>query len=153
VVQGEQEKAIIGSTDSNIKYFTTQIFDRFNFKPSTWRNGFFSDTEYIAYLNKLSTLAPDVVVIGMGTPRQEQFLLDLRATGWNGIGFTCGGFIHQTNLNKGDYYPAILDRLNLRFAYRMWREPSTIKRYLFNYPSSIVLFISGLLSKKISGPR
>lgn len=50
--------------------------------------------------------------------------------GYQGISFTCGGFIHQTSKNEIDYYPAWGDKTNLRFVYRMWKEPHTRKRFL-----------------------
>ena len=47
-----------------------------------------------------------------------------------GIGFTCGGFIHQTANNEIEYYPLWIDRMNLRFVYRMYKEKHTRKRYV-----------------------
>lgn len=32
----------------------------------------------------------------MGILAQENFLLKVKQAGFEGIGFTCGGFIHQT---------------------------------------------------------
>ena len=96
-----------------------------------YRNGYFADeeereteTRHIVELN------PDFLIVGMGAIKQEQFLLKVKDAGYRGIGFTCGGFIHQTARNMIDYYPAWMDRMNLRFVYRMWKEPHTRKRYL-----------------------
>lgn len=75
----------------------------------------------------------DIVICGMGAPLQEQFLLRLVNNGWCGIGFTCGGFLDQTS--KGtEYYPPWVDRLNLRFLYRLAKEPRRLwRRYLVDY--------------------
>lgn len=76
-----------------------------------------------------------LVVCGMGAPRQEQFLVDLVARGWTGIGFTCGGYFDQVRQGGEAYYPPWIDRLNLRFAYRLYREPRRLwRRYLLDYP-------------------
>jgi N-acetylglucosaminyldiphosphoundecaprenol N-acetyl-beta-D-mannosaminyltransferase len=93
--------------------------------------------------------APDVVICGMGAGAQEQLLLRLRARGWKGCGFTCGGYFDQ--LNGGfHYYPEILDRLQLRWAYRLWREPRRLcRRYLIQYP----LFLSKLAAWLAFGER
>ena len=40
---------------------------------------------------------------------QENFLLKVKNAGYQGVGFTCGGFIHQTSKNEIDYYPAWVD--------------------------------------------
>jgi exopolysaccharide biosynthesis WecB/TagA/CpsF family protein len=98
---------------------------------SGYRNGYFSsedemDTE-AAYITEIN---PDFLIVGMGVLMQEKFLLKVKSKGFQGIGFTCGGFIHQTSKNEIEYYPAWADKLNLRFIYRMYKEKHTRKRYL-----------------------
>ncbi len=102
-----------------------------NLKFAGYRNGYFKneeekdkEAEYITQLNS------DFLIVGMGTLMQEKFLLKVKKTGYQGIGFTCGGFIHQTSKNEIDYYPKWIDKLNLRFIYRMYKEKHTRKRYL-----------------------
>ena len=96
-----------------------------------YRNGYFADEdEKDVEAQHIVELNPDFLIIGMGAVKQEEFLLKVKDAGYQGIGFTCGGFIHQTARNMIDYYPAWMDRMNLRFVYRMWKEPHTRKRYL-----------------------
>jgi N-acetylglucosaminyldiphosphoundecaprenol N-acetyl-beta-D-mannosaminyltransferase len=91
-----------------------------------------------------------LVVCGMGAPRQEQFLLDLRARGWTGIGFTCGGFMDQL-VTGAQYYPPWIDRMNLRFLYRLYREPGRLwKRYLIDYQVFTGRFL-GLCARRLVG--
>lgn len=96
-----------------------------------YRNGYFASEEEqnkeAAYITQLN---PDFLIVGMGALMQERFLLKVKEAGYQGIGFTCGGFIHQTSKNEIDYYPKWADRLNLRFVYRMYKEKHTRKRYL-----------------------
>ena len=95
-----------------------------------YRNGYFaSEEEMDQEARHITELNPDFLIVGMGTLMQEKFLLKVKAAGYQGIGFTCGGFIHQTSQNEIDYYPVWVDKTNLRFLYRMWREPHTRKRY------------------------
>lgn len=94
-------------------------------------HGFFSSNkEREEEIGRIIVLNPDYLIVGMGTPLQEEFLLQAKKKGFQGIGFTCGGFIHQTAHNQIDYYPTWIDRANLRFVYRMYKEPHTRKRYL-----------------------
>ena len=96
-----------------------------------YRNGYFSSEEEMdEEARHITGLNPDYLVVGMGALKQEDFLLRVRNAGYQGIGFTCGGFIHQTAHNETNYYPEWVDRTNLRFLYRMWKEPHTRKRYL-----------------------
>ncbi len=95
------------------------------------RNGYFSDErEQIQEAKHITELDPDFVIVGMGIILQEKFLLHVKKAGYKGIGFTCGGFIHQMASNQIDYYPEWVDRMNLRFLYRMYKEPHTRKRYI-----------------------
>lgn len=96
-----------------------------------YRNGYFSsEEEQIKEAAYITQLNPDFLIVGMGALMQERFLLKVKKAGYQGIGFTCGGFIHQTSKNEIDYYPEWADRLNLRFVYRMYKEKHTRKRYL-----------------------
>lgn len=89
-----------------------------------------------------------LVIVGMGAPRQEAFLRDLAAAGWQGIGFTCGGYFDQLG-QGGSYYPGWVDRLHLRFAWRLAREPRRLwRRYLLHYP----VFIGRYLKLRLRGP-
>ena len=96
-----------------------------------YRNGYFANEEekdeearHIAELN------PDFVIVGMKSFMQEQFLIKVKKAGFCGVAFTCGGFISQVSRFGLNYYPAWIDRENLRFIYRLWKEPHTRKRYL-----------------------
>lgn len=99
---------------------------------SYYRNGYFANEEEMqTEAEKLTKLNPDFLVVGMGMIMQEKFLLKVKQTGYQGIGFTCGGFIHQTAQQNGqiDYYPHWVDKYGVRFLYRMCKEPHTRKRY------------------------
>jgi exopolysaccharide biosynthesis WecB/TagA/CpsF family protein len=74
-----------------------------------------------------------IVVCAMGRSCQENFLLRLRKIGWKGCGFTCGGYFDQ--LADGfQYYPKWIDDLDIRWAYRMYKEPGRLwRRYVFEY--------------------
>ena len=70
-------------------------------------------------------------------------------SGFKGIGFSCGGFIHQTSKNLINYYPNWVDKHDFRFLYRMLKEPHTRKRYFratFVFP--FVSFKNKFFSKK-----
>lgn len=96
-----------------------------------YRNGYFSSEEEMDTEAKhIAEVNPDFVIVGMGILMQERFLLKVKKAGFKGIGFTCGGFIHQTAKNEIDYYPAWVDKMNVRFLYRMYKEKHTRKRYL-----------------------
>lgn len=95
----------------------------------------------------INMLQPQIVICGMGTVRQEAFLLALAATGWIGLGFTCGGYLDQLCESGLNYYPRVVDTLNLRWAYRLAMEPRRLwRRYLVDYP----VFVTGLCRALLS---
>lgn len=95
-----------------------------------FRNGYFAnEEEKDEEARNIMAINPDFLIVGMGIVVQEDFLLRVKQAGYQGIGFTCGGFIHQTAQNMADYYPKWVDDYGLRFLYRMYKEPHTRKRY------------------------
>jgi N-acetylglucosaminyldiphosphoundecaprenol N-acetyl-beta-D-mannosaminyltransferase len=87
-----------------------------------------------ALVRKVVALRPAIVVAGMGAVLQEQFLLSLVEDGWAGVGFTCGGYFDQLALKGPNYYPDWVDRYDLRWCYRLLREPKRLwRRYLLDY--------------------
>lgn len=96
-----------------------------------FRNGYFSDeSEERNTIKDIVKMNSDFLIIGMGAIRQEEFLVRVKNAGYQGTGFTCGGFIHQLAMNEINYYPKWIDKYNLRFLYRMYKEPHTRMRYL-----------------------
>lgn len=96
-----------------------------------YRNGYFSsEEEKEKEYKNIIHLNPNYIFVGMGIVAQETFLLNLKYSGYEGIGFACGGFISQTSMKKGRYYPEWINKHNLRFLYRMYKEKHTRKRYL-----------------------
>lgn len=117
-------------------------------KVAGYRNGYFSsEIEQNEEAMHILEVNPDFLIVGMGVLMQEKFLLKVKASGYQGIGFTCGGFIHQTAKNEIDYYPSWVDRMNLRFVYRMYKEPHTRKRYL----QAALLFPARFIWERIFG--
>jgi N-acetylglucosaminyldiphosphoundecaprenol N-acetyl-beta-D-mannosaminyltransferase len=95
--------------------------------------------------------APDVVLCGMGVPHQERFLLSLRDAGFSGVMISCGGFVDQL-AQAERYYPAWIDRLELRWAWRIYQEPRRLwRRYLIDYWPFILATMPTVLRRRLLG--
>lgn len=93
-----------------------------NMNIAGFRNGYFVDNDdRQAAICRIVAENSDFVVIGMGSPLQEQFALDLKNAGYKGVVFTCGGFLHQSAHNI-NYYPEWVNKYNLRAFYRLFHE-------------------------------
>ena len=114
------------------------------------RDGYFKDDEELRlHIKEINKLNPEVVIVGMGSPLQENYLIKLKAAGWSGRGFSCGGFLHQSFQNT-DYYPNCVNKFNVRWLYRIYNEPKLIKRYTFDYSWFLVVFAYDWMKYTIS---
>lgn len=137
----ENEKSIylIGNTNEIINNSVKFIHAKYpNIKIIGYRNGYFDNNKEInSHINLVVNLKPDFVIIGMGVIKQEEYLIKLKDAGFDGIGFSCGGFFNQIFNKEMNYYPNWIDKLNIRFLYRFIKEPHTRRRYLhamLNFP-------------------
>jgi N-acetylglucosaminyldiphosphoundecaprenol N-acetyl-beta-D-mannosaminyltransferase len=140
----------LGAKQHEIEQFYNIIKSSFpQLAISGYRNGYFNSMqERLDVLKEIVQIEPNIIFIGTGTPLQDQMALELKALGYEGTVYTCGGFIHQTQ-NNINYYPAIINKLNLRFLYRLFKEKGIWKRYypyLFVFLYQYIRYIVKLLS-------
>lgn len=140
--------AIVGTTQPDLEKSVAILEKRYDLKVAYSRNGFFDNEEQREeVMQQLLQLNCDIVVCGMGTPFQERFLIDLKNKGWNGYGYTCGGYLHQL-ATKEKYYPPLFDKLNIRWIYRIYDEPKLFHRYFVLYPQFAYRFMQFRFKKK-----
>lgn len=70
--------------------------------------------------------AAGLVLLSLGAPKQDMVLAAVSGRFGNLTVITSGGFIEQIS-EALDYYPALIDRLNLRWLYRAYRLRSFAK--------------------------
>lgn len=130
--QNKKTIYIVASKQEQVEKAVGIFKERYpNLQISGYRNGYFtSDSEMDKEAKFITETNPDFLIVGMGALMQERFLIKAKLNGFQGIGFTCGGFIHQTSKDEIEYYPVWADKLNLRFIYRMYKEKHTRKRYI-----------------------
>jgi N-acetylglucosaminyldiphosphoundecaprenol N-acetyl-beta-D-mannosaminyltransferase len=130
----------IGAHQNEITNFIKTISNEFkDLKISGFRNGYFVDDELSNILKEIEVSSADVVICGMGCPKQEVFCVEASKVLTNvNVFITCGGFFHQTQQSIS-YYPVFIDRFNLRMPYRLFKEKHTRKRVL-SYP--LFLFVA-----------
>jgi len=114
-----------------------------------FRDGYIQFEERNAVFDQIISLNADYVICGMGAPLQEKFLIDLQQSGWDGKGYTCGGFLHQT-ANGIQYYPSWVNALGLRAFYRMYDEPKLVWRYFIDYPKAIIIILYDLIRDRFN---
>ena len=138
---------IIGTTSNNLEKAIKNIKEMYpSINLLDYRHGYFeSDGELETVIKNIVEINPTFVIAGMGSPYQEKFLVKLKEAGWNGTGFTCGGFLHQSAKNVA-YYPEWINKLSIRWMYRIWDEPKLVKRYFVWYPISVVMLLKDIVT-------
>ncbi|MFS0489346.1 WecB/TagA/CpsF family glycosyltransferase [Leadbetterella byssophila] len=114
-----------------------------------FHSGFFSSFQEKTLIENIKESGANIVIVGMGVGKQETFLGNLKKEGWEGRGYACGGFLHQS-AEKAVYYPGWVSKLHLRWAYRIYSEPKLINRYCIDYPYSIFFIVKDILAYKSS---
>lgn len=139
---------IVGAKDDELSNFSRKLKEKYTgINILKTFDGYFNDVNVV--INQIINLAPSYVVVGLGAGKQEWFQRKLRKEGYSGTTFSCGGFIRQESSSIENYYPELIDKLNLRFLYRMIKEPHTIRRYLIKYPINLLKFVIDIKSRKI----
>lgn len=143
----EQAIYIVGSTIENVSKFKNVVESYYpNIRIIGISDGYFDVSSHI--IESIIKSKCKIVIVGMGYPNQDIFSIQLIDAGYCGVVFTCGGFIHQTTY-KINYYPWILDKLNLRSLYRIYKEPKVLTRLIKYYPPFIAKFTLFCICEKV----
>lgn len=137
--------AVVGGEDEDLDDAMAFWSARFSGLPlRNCRNGFFKDdAERVAYVKELAAAPVGAVIIGMGTPVQEEFAMLCLEHGVKAAIYTCGGFITQSAKSPfvTGFYPKNVDRFHLRAFWRIYKEPHTRRRYFLDYPLNLLHFL------------
>ncbi|RZF79180.1 glycosyltransferase [Pseudoalteromonas sp. CO325X] len=154
--KNQQSVAIIGASKEELDVFTSRIQAMFNnLKIVYSHSGYLNiDTQLEQIIGSLNKEKPDFILLSTGAPLQEFIGCRLREklTGTKVI-TTCGAFVSQTvSAKREKYYPVLVDKLCLRWLYRLIKEKHIRKRWLKFYPRFVFLYPimkSSLLLKRL----
>lgn len=99
--------------------------------------GYFDESEEAAIVEEINRAQPDLVWVGMGKPREQQFCVRWRERIRAGWVLTCGGCFHFVT---GDYRraPPWMQRNNLEWLHRVAGRPrSLFWRYAITNPHAL----------------
>ena len=137
--QNRKRIFLLGATPKELGGFIRKIRSRYPELIIAGReHGYFRRDETGRIIQAVLDSQSDILIVGLGAGRQENFIRLAKRGGFRGVAFSCGAFIRQEAMAQGAYYPALINQLNLRAFYRMYREPHTILRYLLIYPTNFL---------------
>lgn len=96
-------------------------------------DGFQSNQDVFSKINEVQ---PDIILLGMGMPKQEVFCEEFKASGYEGSAvLICGGAILDFYAERFPRAPKILRSLGMEWCYRLFKEPRRLfKRYVLGIP-------------------
>ena len=94
-----------------------------------YRNGYFSEDEEEKIIEEINSLNPDILLIGLGVPKQEQWIVKMfnkiNASVFIGVG---GSFdVFSGKIQRAHF---IMRKWHLEWLYRLYKEPWRWKRML-----------------------
>lgn len=93
------------------------------------RDGYFTDAQVDELINAIKQAAPDILLVGLGAPKQEFFIYEHKAAlGLPVLVGVGGSFDVIAGVKKRA--PDIMIKLNLEWLYRLFAEPSRWRRQL-----------------------
>lgn len=130
---------LVGTTPKELSVFIRKMKSRYpELIIAGHEHGYFRRDETPRVVQSVLDSRSDLLLVGLGAGLQERFIQLVKRSGFHGVAFSCGAFIRQEAMMQSAYYPPLINRLNLRALYRMYREPHTILRYLLIYPTNFM---------------
>ncbi|MBA3963970.1 MAG: WecB/TagA/CpsF family glycosyltransferase [Chthoniobacterales bacterium] len=101
-------------------------------------HGYFSPNDERAIVEEINQLSPDFVWVGLGTPKQQDWIYRYKSELKRGVVFAVG-FAFDVNAGMKKDAPAWMQRAGLTWVFRMFSEPQRlVTRYL--YYNSLFLY-------------
>ncbi len=134
--------AIVGATEEELRIALQRFTLQYQLNVIYSRNGYFNSTaEKDLTYRQLAACEAELIIVGMGTPYQEDFSVGLKSYARKGaVILTCGGFLTQTSI-RSDYYYPIVKKLGIRWLQRVLMHKHVRKRVLKEYPSFILNYL------------
>ncbi len=111
------------------------------------RNGYFRPEEEAAIVEEIKACSPDLVWIGLGTPKQQEWVARWKSH-FSAGALLAVGFAFDVNAGTKKDAPAWMQRLGMTWIFRIASEPRRLlKRYLVNNSQFVRLLLQDLWQK------
>tara|TARA_B100001989_G_scaffold249286_1_gene224311 strand:+ start:2432 stop:3163 length:732 start_codon:yes stop_codon:yes gene_type:complete len=104
-----------------------------------YRNGYFLDQETQSVIDDIVTAQPDIILVGLGFPKQEQFIEALSKKYNKGVAIGVGGSFDVIAEFK-KHAPKWVRRLKCEWLFRGLQEPSRIVRWKYLLKFMLLVF-------------
>ena len=117
-------------------------------------HGYFAQADEPAVIAEVRAADVDLLVVAMGNPRQEHWLAERQDATGARVGVAVGAFLDFT-AGVVPRAPAVLSRLGMEWAYRLYLEPRRMwRRYVLGNPLFLARVALELVRRgRSAGPR
>ncbi len=128
---------ILGANEESLKKATDNLQERYDgLNIKGYHNGYFNkkNIENQVIVDEINNLKPNILLVGMGMPIQEEWLLDNFDKLDVNVALTCGAAIDYIS---GEFRstPKIFRDLKFEWFYRLMRDPKRLfNRYVIGNP-------------------
>lgn len=129
-ISGENGKGVflLGTKDEILKKASDNLQKNFGTKINGYQNGFFSKQQDSKIVDKINASNSDFLFVGMGIPRQEEFILNnykkLNSKIIMGVGGSIDVFAGEVKRAPNFY-----QKLGIEWFYRMIKEPKRFNKF------------------------
>jgi exopolysaccharide biosynthesis WecB/TagA/CpsF family protein len=113
---------------------------------SGYHNGYFKEDDLTGILERIEALSPEVIVLGIGVPKQEIFAAKIASSIQNKTILCVGGFL-EFYFGTKKRAPKMLRLVGMEWLHRLITEPGRLwKRYLIGIPAFLFQIVKLKLS-------
>jgi N-acetylglucosaminyldiphosphoundecaprenol N-acetyl-beta-D-mannosaminyltransferase len=112
-------------------------------------HGYFTPEQEDNIVDEIKRLSPDFIWVGLGTPKQQQWICRYKSRIDRGVIFAVG-FAFDVNAGTKPDAPLWMQRHGLTWIFRIWSEP---QRLLLRYLRYNSLFLFYLLKDSLRSAR
>ncbi len=121
---------LLGDEDSTLGKSCSYISQFQSVSAIDKHNGFFEETEIDSVIEKINHFKPDILLVGMGMPKQEIFIDTFKSQISPCVFVPVGGaFKYWAGIYK--QAPKIMLKLNLEWLHRIYQEPGRLGQRYF----------------------
>ncbi|MCL2619068.1 MAG: WecB/TagA/CpsF family glycosyltransferase, partial [Defluviitaleaceae bacterium] len=92
-------------------------------------DGYFGDDHAADIAAQIGSAAPDILLVGLGFPKQEKFIAAFKAVCRAKVSIGCGGSL-DVFAGEVARAPRLVRRLGLEWLYRLAKQPSRLGRMM-----------------------
>ncbi len=142
LIESKQKIAILGAKKEIIELLEKKLEDKLVFA----EHGYFNLDQKDEILERLIKSKPDLLLVGMGAPRQEMLIYECKSRLDACVCMGIGGALDVWSGHLQRAAPWMIS-LNLEWFFRIIQEPYRLKRFLYNVHRYFLLLIYHLRGK------